>query len=346
MTDQIVGSLTGFSVGIPNWGSGPNISNLQLTINSPSGIANWNTPQTAIVSYYDPTVGKTVSETFLIGSTYGPSRLSIRTGSLSPGAYAGEIQVVVLDSSLIPGLAPGSKHLGPIPEFLYVYGIVNAATDGLRNSAAFTVEVSKTTVVPIDLYANYAPGYLTSLGIDPTKLPNELEAQFDTSGNFVGFWPADQCFLAGTPVTLANGTTKTIETIRAEDIVLSYNALGNLVPSRVTRVFVNDVAHVLDFHGTGVTPGHVFLCGAGRFAGRHVPLIDILRDDGAVVRQDGCLMRASTGCVAGSGSETIRKARCGVRFSPRMHAPSARSLTSLLNLTHVSCLERHKANEA
>jgi hypothetical protein len=96
----------------------------------------------------------------------------------------------------------------------------------------------------------------------------------------------------------------------------------------------------------GVTPGHVFLCGAGRFQGRHVPLIDILRDDGAVVRQDGSLMRASTGCVVGSGSETIRKARCGVRFSPRMHAPSARSLTSLLNLKHVSCLERHKANEA
>ena len=96
----------------------------------------------------------------------------------------------------------------------------------------------------------------------------------------------------------------------------------------------------------GVTPGHVFLCGAGRFQGRHVPLIDILRDDGAVVRQDGSLMRASTGCVVGSGSETIRKARCGVRFSPRMHAPSARSLNSLLNLTHVSCLERHKANEA
>lgn len=129
-------------------------------------------------------------------------------------------------------------------------------------------------------------------------------------------------------------------------MVLSPDKTGTLVPARVTRTFVNDVAHVPDFHGTGVTPGHVFLCGAGRFQGRHVPLIEILRDDGAVVRQDGSLMRASTGCVAGSGSETIRKARCGVRFSPRMHAPSARSLNSLLNLTHVSCLERHKANEA
>jgi len=55
----------------------------------------------------------------------------------------------------------------------------------------------------------------------------------------------------------------------------------------------------------GVTPGHVFLCGAGRFQGRHVPLIDILRDDGAVVRQDGSLMRASTGCVVGSDGDRL-----------------------------------------
>jgi hypothetical protein len=38
-------------------------------------------------------------------------------------------------------------------------------------------------------------------------------------------------------------------------------------------------------------PGHAFLCAEGRFAGRHVPLIDILRDDGAVVRQDGTRVR-------------------------------------------------------
>jgi hypothetical protein len=65
---------------------------------------------------------------------------------------------------------------------------------------------------------------------------------------------------------------------------------ATLVPARVTRTFVNDVAHVLDFHGTGVTPGHAFLCGAGRFQGRHVPLLDILRDDGAMVR-GGCMDR-------------------------------------------------------
>ncbi|MCA3479647.1 MAG: hypothetical protein IOD00_03275, partial [Rhodobacter sp.] len=107
---------------------------------------------------------------------------------------------------------------------------------------------------------------------------------------------SDYCFLPHTLILLADGTTKPIAAIRPGDMVLSPDKTGTLEPARVTRTFVNDVAHVLDFHGTGVTPGHGFLCGAGRFKGRHVPRIDILRDDGAVVRQDGSLMRASTGC--------------------------------------------------
>jgi hypothetical protein len=112
-----------------------------------------------------------------------------------------------------------------------------------------------------------------------------------------------KCFLPHTPITLADGTTKPVEAVRPDDMVLSPDKTGALVPARVTRTFVNDVAHVLDFHGTGVTPGHAFLCGAGRFKGRHVPLLDILRDDGAVVRQDGSLMRASTGCAVGSDGD-------------------------------------------
>jgi hypothetical protein len=114
-----------------------------------------------------------------------------------------------------------------------------------------------------------------------------------------------KCFLPHTPITLADGTTKPIAAVRPGDMVLSPDKTGTLVPARVTRTFVNDVAHVLDFHGTGVTPGHAFLCGAGRFQGRHVPLLDILRDDGAVVRQDGSLMRASTGCAVSSAADAL-----------------------------------------
>ncbi len=109
-----------------------------------------------------------------------------------------------------------------------------------------------------------------------------------------------QCFLAGTSILLADGTEKPIEEIAPGDWVMSYNAAGNLVPGRVSRTFQKDAKHILDFFGLMVTPGHVMLCGAGRYSGRHVTLLDILRSDGAVVQADGGLIRAATGVPVGS----------------------------------------------
>ena len=48
-------------------------------------------------------------------------------------------------------------------------------------------------------------------------------------------------------------------------------------------------------HRIGETPGDVFLCGEGRFQRRHMPRIDMLCDDGVVVRRDGTLKRAAHG---------------------------------------------------
>ena len=72
--------------------------------------------------------------------------------------------------------------------------------------------------------------------------------------------------------------------------------------------------------GTGVTPGHVFLCGAGRFAGRHVPLIDILRDDGAVVWWGGGLMRTSTGEPVGFDGGRLNEVVAADRTKVRQRA--------------------------
>lgn len=96
------------------------------------------------------------------------------------------------------------------------------------------------------------------------------------------------------------GGAKPIETVTAGDVVLSYDRGGRLVPGRVARTFVNEARQVLDVFGLMVTPGHVTLCGDGSFAGRHVPVIDIPRSDGALVMQDGSLVRAATGCPVGS----------------------------------------------
>ncbi|GAB5469957.1 MAG: hypothetical protein Kilf2KO_29870 [Rhodospirillales bacterium] len=73
--------------------------------------------------------------------------------------------------------------------------------------------------------------------------------------------------------------------------------------------------HVLDFHGTGVTPGHFFLRGDGTGQGKHRPVIEILVEDGALVRADGTLVRASTNCPV--GSELDRKVKVLWTSAPR-----------------------------
>ncbi len=111
---------------------------------------------------------------------------------------------------------------------------------------------------------------------------------------------SDACFLGHTPISMWGGGEKRIDQIEVGDWVVSYDAKGTLVPGKVTRTFVKQAQHVLDLHGLMVTPGHVMLCGDGRFSGRHVPIIDILRSDGALVTKSGKLMRAATGAEVGS----------------------------------------------
>jgi hypothetical protein len=119
-----------------------------------------------------------------------------------------------------------------------------------------------------------------------------------------------ECFLSGTPVSLPGGSTKPIESICVGDLVLSYDATGTLVSGRVTRTFRNEVSHLLDVHGLKVTPGHATLCGDGMFKGRHVPIIDILLSDGALVRADGSLVRMAINAPVGSTADVFVKVAC------------------------------------
>jgi murein DD-endopeptidase MepM/ murein hydrolase activator NlpD len=117
----------------------------------------------------------------------------------------------------------------------------------------------------------------------------------------------DECFHRGTPIRLPDGTTQPIETILPGDIVFSYDSKGTPVPGRVTRTFRNEVSHLLDVHGLKVTPGHATLCGDGMFKGRHVPIIDILLSDGALVRADGILVRMAINAPVGSAEDAFVK---------------------------------------
>lgn len=107
--------------------------------------------------------------------------------------------------------------------------------------------------------------------------------------------PDQQCFLLGTIITMADGSKKPIEQIRPDDWVLSMDQkTGQMVPGKVTRTFQNEVKIVLGFHGTFVTPGHVYYRPDSKRTSKFEPLIDVLRDDGVIQRQDGTLIRAAT----------------------------------------------------
>ncbi len=114
------------------------------------------------------------------------------------------------------------------------------------------------------------------------------------------------CFAVGTPVRMADGTEKPIERVKVGEWVMSFDANANggggkLVPSQVTRTMVNHGQLLLDFHGTKVTPGHVFLTGETDGSGRGVfrRLIDILVEDGTVVNAEGTVLRAATNFPVG-----------------------------------------------
>ncbi len=87
---------------------------------------------------------------------------------------------------------------------------------------------------------------------------------------------------------------KPIELIRVGDIVVSFDENDNLVPGPVTRTMTNNAKILLNFHGTRVTPGHVYYCPDSKKSYKYETLIDILRDDGVIKHQDGTLIRAAT----------------------------------------------------
>lgn len=156
--------------------------------------------------------------------------------------------------------------------------------------------------VPLDSWIEKnLPSLEELLAVDTSRYP----------GTEAAFLSADECFLAGTQISMWDGTKKPIEEVESGDIVVSYDKDGTLKPSRVKRTMTNRAKQILDVHGLMVTPGHATLCGDGRFDGQHVPILDILRSDGALVLEDGSKIRAGTGCRLGTMGDRIITAIIG-----------------------------------
>lgn len=113
------------------------------------------------------------------------------------------------------------------------------------------------------------------------------ENRTEEMNGFLDDLGVEQCFPAGTPIRLWDGSTVPIEEITPSDIVMSFNAAGDLVPGRVTQLLHNVTAEWLKLStGTVVTPGHRFLRPDGSFA----EIADILAGDGRIVAEDGAVM--------------------------------------------------------
>ena len=135
--------------------------------------------------------------------------------------------------------------------------------------------------------------------------------------------------------------------MKAGDLVVSPDKWGRLQPGRVTRTMTNIATHILDFWGTGVTPGHAYNCADGPLKGGFAPLMDILRMDGALMRSDGTMFRSTTNCDVGSigdcmihaeatvqnpdGSWTPKK-RGQIRFGTRISTPDGKKSISVMEI--------------
>jgi len=135
--------------------------------------------------------------------------------------------------------------------------------------------------------------------------------------------------------------------MQAGDLVVSYDKQGRLQPGRVTRTMTNIATHILDFWGTGVTPGHAYNCADRPLKGGFAPILDILRMDGALMRSDGTVFRSTTNCDVGSigdrmvhaeatvqkpdGTWTPKK-RGQIRFGTRISTPDGKKSISVMEI--------------
>jgi hypothetical protein len=143
---------------------------------------------------------------------------------------------------------------------------------------------------------------LRKLGLPPESIQAIVEDYADIN-------PANdvQCFLADTPILMADGTEKPIQEIVPGDMVMSFdpkadNGLGAMKPGRVRRTFRNTTRRMIDLRGLRMTPGHVVLSDRDEW----LKIADVLRQDRAMVeeRQGGpVLVRARTGAAIGSDED-------------------------------------------
>ncbi|WP_255731679.1 hypothetical protein [Phaeobacter sp. B1627] len=201
------------------------------------------------------------------------------------------------------------------------------STNGYNLVNTFAVDENGNRLTPVE-----ARPFLEGAGFEPNPINGSVFQVFNRDGSSVT--QNDSCFGGETPIDmwpvdprLKPGSTgiydqdevrakvwkKPIELIEVGDIVVSFDDNDNLVPGPVTRTFQNAAKILLDFHGTRVTPGHVYYRADSKKTDKYETLIDVLRDDGVIKHQDGTLIRAATNVPVDSPRDGFVQAITQVR---------------------------------
>jgi hypothetical protein len=278
-----------------------------------------------------------------MGAAGGAFLASLRVATLGMASTPAGLSFVLLSSAL--GAELSGQAMRGLFNGLHALGMLNteALTEALQkafqdNVPGVSLAADGRTLVyerngeQIEVTRGEATVIVNGERIDPSAPPPEPGRggviATDPLGNPLGYVENPRCFLAGTPILMADGQEKPIEDIRVGDMVMSFDpsadqGRGALVPKPVSRTFQNITRSIIDLRGLHMTPGHVCLTDDGRFE----TIAEILLRDGILVEADGTPIRARTGAKIGSmedipvliaypdektGKEIFVRARAGI----------------------------------
>lgn len=194
--------------------------------------------------------------------------------------------------------------------------IVSGRVEAPDSSGSFASETVYTVGNKITVYRESAASSARGTIIERETYLDGLEGKilqsrevFDSSGTLIRNGVEPHCFLAGTPVLMANKSFKAIQLCRTGDEVLSFQNgkdKKSLRPAKVKTIFQNLSTTIMNIRGIHVTPGHFFLSEDNFY-----PILEIIRKDGTLVDEYGHLIRARTGAEVGDINDM------GVRLSYR-----------------------------
>src|SRR5215813_6393850 len=257
-------------------------------VGPPAAVARWSAAldQGRTSATFNRVEGQLVSE--------GITQLTVDVTGRTPGLQTNFVEAVNPatgtiylhpDNSVYVDRADGTR--GPVPD---------AATLGHALEHLTSDRVPGDTGGPILSRAGIQEE-LRAIGTEnkiTTELGGTPRAENSTLDNFLnrlgvpvlpGSPGINKCFAAGTPILLADGTTKAIEDVLPGDLVFAFDrhvalGCGPLEPRRVTRLYENVTQEWLElspvagserdaeqagFSSLTVTPGHHFLTPEGQF---------------------------------------------------------------------------------